>query len=226
MIAVSGWVNEFLNSYPMVSAEVESTSRVLDLVYEGFDLAIRVGKLEESRLAARPLGTIDYGLFACPRYVARQGMPESVEALKHHALIMFTGGSHWSGWHLSRDAEKVKIEAAAKLRVNNSFAVRDALLRSLGVGQLPLMVASDSVKSGRLVQVLPDWASSPVPVHAVFPGNRYLTPKVRAFVDLAVARFPSAGEFSDWRADPRRCHIDGKIGSANRAERDKNLTSP
>jgi len=170
-------------------------------VHEGFDLAIRVGKLEESRLAVRHLGNVEYGLFACPRYVARQGMPESVDSLKHHALIMFTGGSHRSGWQLRRDAETVKIEATAKLRVNNSFAVRDALLRSLGVGQLPLMVASDSVKSGRLVQVSPDWAPSPVPVHAVFPGNRYITPKVRAFVDLALARFPSAKAFSDWRAD-------------------------
>jgi LysR family transcriptional regulator for bpeEF and oprC len=223
MIAVSGWVNEFLDSYPMVLAEVEYTSRVLDLVHEGFDLAIRVGMLDDSRLAARSLGTIEYGLFACPRYVARLGMPESVEALKHHALIMFTGGSHRSGWQLRRDAEMMKIESAAKLRVNNSFAVRDALLRSLGVGQLPLMVASDCVKSGRLVQVLPDWAPSPVPVHAVFPGNRYLTPKVRAFVDLAVARFPSENAFSDWRGNPRRCHPDGRNSSANGAERANNL---
>ncbi len=199
LIAVSGWVGEYLARHPMVAVETEYTSRVLDLVHEGFDLAIRVGPLRESRLAARALGNVEYGLFACPRYVARHGAPESVDALEQHQLLMFVDGSQRGSWQLQRDGETIKIDGPARLRANNSFALRDALLRSLGIGQLPLMVAAELVREGRLVQVLPDWSREPATVHAVFPSNRYLTPKVRAFIDLAVQRFPGPESFADWR---------------------------
>jgi LysR family transcriptional regulator, regulator for bpeEF and oprC len=192
-LAVGRWVDEYLEKNPMVTAEVEYTSRVLDLVHEGFDLAIRLGRVEESRLVARPLGQLDYALFACPRYLERQGRPSTPEQLREHSLVMFSGGTQRRGWTLMRggvERDAVKIEGPARLRVNNSFAVRDALLRSLGIGQLPLLIAMEGLAGERLVPVLPEWRPSAVPVHAVYPSNRYLSPKVRAFVDLALTRFP------------------------------------
>lgn len=198
MLAVGRWVDEFLVANPMVSAEVEYTSRLLDLVHEGFDLSIRVGALQESRLVARPLGQIEYGLFACPRYLERQGQPAEPEQLKAHSLVMFSGGIHRKGWQLlpqgGSQREAQKIDGPARQRVNNSFIVRDALLRSLGIGQLPLLIAADALTAGRLVPVLPNWKPPSVPVHAVYPSNRYLSPKVRAFIDLAITRFPSDNE--------------------------------
>jgi LysR family transcriptional regulator, regulator for bpeEF and oprC len=196
-IAVNAWVSEFMATHPMVAIDLDYSSHIVDLVHEGFDIAIRVGALQESRLAARALGQIEYGLFACPRYLARYGTPETVDALKQHQLLMFVGGSHAGSLRLQRADETIKIDTAPRLRVNNSFALRDALLRSLGIGQLPLMIAAALVRSGRLVSVLPGWSRAPVPVHAVFPSNRYLTPKVRAFIDLAVARFPAPDSYSD-----------------------------
>jgi DNA-binding transcriptional LysR family regulator len=86
------------------------------------------------------------------------------------------------------------VEAAAKLRVNNSFAVRDAAVHGLGIAQLPLAVARDALRDGRLARVLPAWQPPAVPVHAVFPGTRYLTPKVRAFIDHAVDGFDAVRE--------------------------------
>lgn len=196
LLAVGGWVDEYLALWPQVTAEVEYTSRVLDLVHEGFDLAIRVGTPAESRLVARPLGQLDYGLFACPRYLARQGRPASPDDLGGHDLVMFTGGGQRRGWQLlpegGHERDALRVTQPARLRVNNSFAVRDALLRSLGIGALPLLIAAEPVAAGRLVPVLPAWRPPSVPVHALYPSNRYLSPKVRAFVDLAVARFPSA----------------------------------
>jgi len=187
-------LREYLSTYAMVTADVEYTSRVQDLVHEGFDLAIRVGPILESRLVARPLGELEYGLFACPRYLALRGRPENVDQLRQHGLVMFTGGAQRRGWHLlpeggtDRDAER--IDGPARLRVNNSFAVRDALKRGLGIGLLPLLVAADAVEAQALVSVMHEWRPLPVPVHAVYPSNRYLSPKVRAFIDLAIARFP------------------------------------
>ncbi len=192
MLAVNGWVEQFLERYPMASCDVEYTSRVIDLVHEGFDLAIRIGPLPESRLVARKLGQIDYGLFACPRYLQRQGTPATVDELRRHSLVMFSSGSHRNGWNLIRGREQVQMDAPARLRVNNSCAVRDVLLRSLGIGCLPLLVAADEVARGRLVPVLPEWQTPPADVHAVYPSSRYLAPKVRGFIDLAAQRFPEA----------------------------------
>ncbi len=188
-VAVSGWVDEYLYRHPQMACEVEYTSRLLDLVHEGFDLAIRVGALEESRLAARLLGTVEYGLFACPRYLAKHPAPQTPDELRQHDLVLFSDSLQRTAWKLSRGTQTAKVEGHARLRVNNSFAVRDALLRSLGVGRLPLMIAGEAMQAGRLVPVLPEWKPQPAPVHAVFPSNRYLTPKVRCFIDLAVERF-------------------------------------
>lgn len=195
MLAVGRWVEAYLAAHPQVSAEVEYTSRVLDLVHEGFDLAIRIGELPASRLVARRLGQIDYALFASPPYLAQQGAPQTLEALRGHSLVMFSGGAQRRGWQLvpegGSDKEPVRVDHRPRLRVNNSYAVRDALLNGLGIGQLPLLIAAEAVAAGQLVPVLPAWRPVSVPVHAVYPSNRFLSPKVRAFVDLALARFPA-----------------------------------
>jgi LysR family transcriptional regulator, regulator for bpeEF and oprC len=225
MLAVAHWVEEFLAQYPLVSADVEYTSRVLDLVHEGFDVSIRIGALPESRLVARLLGEIEYGLFACPRYLAREGHPQAPEQLQAHSLVMFSGGAQRKGWQLlppgpqeGNQHEMHKVDGPARLRVNNSFVVRDALLRSLGIGQLPLLIAAQGLTAGRLVPVLPDWKLPSVPVHAVYPSNRYLSPNVRAFIDLAVARFPSDSEAARGVASKARCdHANAKAAKAANA---------
>lgn len=194
LLAVGGWIDEYLARHPEVSVEAEYTSRVLDLVHEGFDLAVRIGEVQESRLVARRLGQLEYGLFAAPDYLRRQGLPAEPAELREHALIMFSPGGRRIAWELSLGPgrEVQRITGQARLRVNNSFAVRDAALRGLGIGQLPLLVAAQPGIGEQLVRVLPDWSSPPVPVHAVYPSNRYLSPKVRAFIDLALQRLPQA----------------------------------
>lgn len=189
MIAVSRWIDAYLQRYPQVAVEADFTGRVVDIVHEGFDLAIRVGELPDSRLAARRLGELDYGLFASPDYLARRGIPATPEELSQHDLLVFTAGSHRVGWRLARGSETRRIEAPARLRINNSFAVRDAAIRGLGIAQLPALVADAALASTQLTRVLPDWHPPAVPVHALFPSNRYLTPKVRAFIDHAVQAF-------------------------------------
>ena len=198
MLAVGRWIDAYLERHPQASVEAEYTSRVLDVVHEGFDLAIRVGPLQPSRLVARPLGTMDYGLFACPRYLARRGTPRHPDDLRGHGLVMFTGGRLRRGWDLRAtvggEAQTTKVDGPARLRVDNAYAIRDALLGGLGIGLLPLLVAQEAIESGRLVPVLDAWTREPVVVHALYPSNRYLSPKVRAFVDIAAAMFPRQGE--------------------------------
>src|SRR5512137_538664 len=129
MIAVSRWIDAYLQRYPQVSVEADFTGRVIDIVHEGFDMAIRVGELPDSRLAARRLGELHYALFASPDYLALHGIPVSPDELARHQLLVFTAVSHRAGWRLARGSESRRIEVQARLRVNNSFAVRDAAIR-------------------------------------------------------------------------------------------------
>lgn len=186
MIAVSGWIDRYLADHPEVRVEADFTGRLVDLVHEGYDLAIRVGPLADSTLVARKLGELRYGLYASPRYVARRGAPAQPDDLRQHEALAFAGGSHQPIWTLLRGAEPRRVTLAPRLKANNVFAIRDAAIAGLGIAQLPRVVADDALRDGRLVPVLPEWAPPAVPVQAVFASARYLTPKVRAFIDLGV----------------------------------------
>jgi LysR family transcriptional regulator for bpeEF and oprC len=192
MVAVSRWISSYLQRYPQVQVQSEYTGRLVDLVHEGFDLAIRLGSLPDSSLAARKLGDLEYGIFASPAYLARRGVPISPDDLSHHDRLAFSGGSQSKTWRLQNKAQALEhtlVDTVPRLLVNNSFAVRDAAEQGLGIAQLPLVVVEQQLSQGLLVQVLPQWQPPHVPVHAVFPSARYLTPKVRAFIELGVEAF-------------------------------------
>jgi DNA-binding transcriptional LysR family regulator len=172
-----------------VSVAAHFTSRLVDVIHEGFDLAIRIGPLEETRLAARPLGELRYALYASRAYLKREGTPRAPEDLKAHRPLAFAGGRHRGGITLHRGSLMAKVEGPTRIRVDNVFALRDAAVAGLGVAQLPEIVAR-AAPPGGLQRVLPEWAPASVPVNAVFASNRHLTPKVRAFIDRAVALFP------------------------------------
>jgi LysR family transcriptional regulator, regulator for bpeEF and oprC len=189
MLAVNGWVRDYLLRHPDLNVDLEMTGRVVDIVHEGFDLAVRVGPLADSTLAARKLGDLNYGLFAAPGYLRRQPLPVTPKDLAQHALIRFSGSRLRLVWTFTLGAETQRIEPVARLNVNNSFAVRDAAVEGLGIGQLPWLLAAPLVGAGALHPVLPDWQLPSAPVHAVFASARYLTPKVRSFIDLAVTSY-------------------------------------
>lgn len=192
MAAVGAWVEAYLQRHPLVRVETEYATRDIDLVHEGFDLAIRAGPLPPSRLHARRLGAFRYGLYASPAYLRRHAGPATPSDLAAHALVVFTGDDGGGTWHLTQAGQTVTVRAGAqaRLRVNAGSAVRSALVQGLGIGLLPGMVAQPLVSARQLRQVLPDWEAPALAVNAVYPGSRYLTPKVRAFVDLAVETFP------------------------------------
>ncbi|TCT25179.1 LysR family transcriptional regulator [Thermomonas haemolytica] len=185
MMAVSAWIRDYLGRYPQVRIDADFTSRLVDIVHEGFDLAIRVGPLADSTLTARKLGELSYGLYAAPDYLARRSAPAQPNDLASHETLAFSGGSHQATWSLSRGHALERVTVQPRLKANNVFAVRDAAVAGLGIAQLPVLVADAAVEAGQLRRVLIDWSLPTVPVHAVFASARYLTPKVRAFIDLA-----------------------------------------
>jgi LysR family transcriptional regulator for bpeEF and oprC len=189
LVAVSGWIADYLAAFPQVQVEADYSNRVVDIVHEGYDLAVRVGPLSDSSLAARRLGLLDYGLYASPNYLLRHGRPAGPQDLGAHPLVVYAGTAPQGQWQLSRGEDTQRLKLQPRLRVNTSLAAREALQRGLGIGLLPRRLAEPDGKPAPLQRVLPDWAAPEVPVHAVFASARYLTPKVRAFIDLAAANF-------------------------------------
>jgi LysR family transcriptional regulator for bpeEF and oprC len=189
LVAVSGWIADYLAAFPQVQVEADYSNRVVDIVHEGYDLAVRVGPLSDSSLAARRLGLLDYGLYASADYLHRHGRPVGPQDLSTHPLVVYAGMAAQGQWQLIRGDDTQMLKLQPRLRVNTSLAAREALQRGLGIGLLPRRVAEPAGQPALLQRVLPDWAAPEVPVHAVFASARYLTPKVRAFIDLAAANF-------------------------------------
>lgn len=192
LVAANRWIAAFLQRWPRVELEAEFTSRRADLIHENIDLALRIGALDDSRLVARRLGALRYGLYASPAYIARNGAPEDLQQLaQQHALLMFTTGSGRSGWALrpaGAAGPEQRIDGTARLRSGSNTLLLESCSAGLGIARLPRALGEPAVAAGRLQPVLPGWEAKPAPVSAVFPSNRLLSPTVRAFIDLALAQ--------------------------------------
>lgn len=191
MLGVSGWIAAYLARYPDMQVDADLTGRVVDLIEDGFDVAIRIGPLADSQLVARKLGELQRGLYASPSYLKKNRAPKNVDELAHHSLLMSVTGTNRSEWNFGNAGS---ITGPVRLRVNNNYVVRDAALQGLGIGRMPCLMAQPLVEQGLLLPVLPAIATPPVDVSAVYPNSRFLAPKVRAFVDLAAEEFSKLGK--------------------------------
>lgn len=187
-MVVDSWIAAFLRQFPKVTVEAEYTNRLVDIIHEGFDVAIRVGTLEDSGLSARKLGEVFYGLYATPNYLKQGSRINAVSDLKHHDLIMKATRGR-SNWSLVNGTNSEKVTAAPRCSVNSTIAAKNLALEGLGIAQLPRFMAEPHVAEGTLACVLSGWAEIPAPVHAVFASSRYMDPKVRSFVDLSLSAF-------------------------------------
>ncbi|WP_211877151.1 substrate binding domain-containing protein [Plastoroseomonas hellenica] len=190
---------EFLKIASAVTVEAEYTNRLVDIIHEGVDVAIRIGDLPDSELSARKLGEVRYGLYASPDYLRRAPPLRGTANLANHDLIMHAPRGR-PNWTLINGPRRERIDQAPRCAINNIVAATNMALAGLGIAQLPQYMAEPHVKHGALERVLRDWARTPAPVHAVFASSRYMDPKVRGFVDLAVARFLGEGRADQTQA--------------------------
>lgn len=179
--------------HPEVELFVDLANRRVDLLEEGFDLAIRAGELPDSSLVSRRLGSATARLFAAPAYLRRQGTPVTPDELSRHVLIDNAPAASTPGWTLTHDdGHTLEVPARFGLAANDAALLRELASTGAGIVTLPVFVAAPGVASGRLVPVLPGWATRRVEVHALFPSHKSLSPALRAFVDLAVLRLGPA----------------------------------
>jgi len=179
-------IPEFLKRYPKISIEMVMDDKVADLIGEGFDIAIRGGDLPDSSLIARKLAPLRNVLCASPEYIETHGRPIELSQLTDHNCLIFTYSKDIKEWLFIKDGQTQSVEVTGNYNVNNSEALREALLQGVGIGRLPTFVAGPDIKSGKLVSLFEEYQMPDKTIYAVFPERQYLPSKVRAFIDFAV----------------------------------------
>lgn len=180
-------VNEYLKKYPEANVELDLTGRRVDLIYEGFDLGIRIGPLEDSTLAMRKIGSFKYGLFCSPRLL-RQYKNLNIEMLSKLPTLGFTRVGGKNSWVLFNKIQEEFIEIRPRLFSNNYWALQNAAEAGLGVVFMPIFLAQKALSMGHICQILPNWNSEEIPIHFIYPSQKYLTSKVRSFIDFTIAK--------------------------------------
>lgn len=187
--ALGPLAGEFLARYPEVRLELLCTDRRVDLVAEGFDVAVRAGNLSDSTMMARRLGVLERVVVASPAYVKARGLPRKPADLEGHSCLVFNGGRESNVWALQSGGRSLQVTVSARLVVNDFELLHAAALAGTGVAMLAGHDCTADLASGRLQRVLPGWSSPGAPLHAVYPGGRHPSPKVSAFVDFLRERW-------------------------------------
>ena len=196
-------VADYLEGRPGVSVELVLADRFVNLIEEGFDLALRIGELEDSSLIARRLAPSRLVVCAAPEYLARAGgAPQHPTELASHDCIIdtnFRAADNWpfaaDNWPFQEGQRPFSVKVNGRFAVNNALAVREVLLAGQGIGLCPTYAVGRDLRAGRLQVVLEDFEVLRFGIYAVYPHNRHLAAKVRSFVDFLLDRF---GPSPDW----------------------------
>lgn len=181
-------LSQFCVHYPKINVDIDLTGRFVDLVREGFDVGLRIGPLPDSTLSSRKLGSISYGLFASPNYLQQAKAIRTPEDLSKHPALTYSRAGQGEQWKLVSANESKSIRIKARVKSNNHWLLIGAAENGLGIAFMPSFLAEPALQEKRLTRVLPEWGSAEIPVHAVYPAQRYLSPKVRAFVDFVAEK--------------------------------------
>jgi DNA-binding transcriptional LysR family regulator len=186
---------DFMKKYPAISIDLDLSPRRVDLVAEGFDVAIRMGALpDDASLAARPVLLSTWGLFASPRYTGLHGLPEHPDDLFRYDLLSLPRAVNGlARWKLTRGKTIWERDVPIKTRANSPELLTKLATAALGIATCTDEFAAPHVKKGELVRILPDWAFPQVTGWAVFPGRRLMPAKTRAFLDMLEANFNQGG---------------------------------
>lgn len=186
-------LGKFLERYEHVTADAVFVDRVVNMIDEGHDVAVRIGELSDSSLMATRVGTVRLMVFAAPEYLSRHGTPGHPDDLVNHSLILPLplGGS--PSWNFQKDGKAVSVRPTARLKINTNDAVRDQVARGWGISRLRSYQIAPQLADGSVVPVLEGYEPPPQPIHIIHQEGRLASAKVRTFVDFIVERL---------RADP------------------------
>lgn len=195
MLHLQQAIPAYLRQYPDVQISLNLADRFIDVVEEGFDLVIRIAELEDSSLIARRLAPCRRVLCAAPAYLEEHGTPRVPQDLAIHHCLVYSNELRPDSWRLQGAAGTETVRVNGPLCADNGDVLRAAAVDGLGVTLLPTFIVGADLQSGHLVQVLADYCPAEISIYAVFPSRRFLSAKVRSFVDFMADYF---GEPPQW----------------------------
>ena len=197
---LGGPIARYLRDYPGIRVETMVSDRYVDLVQEGVDVAIRIGRLSDSTLVARNIGTCRMVVCASPAYLTRYGAPRTPQELRKHPRLVFSDAVSPGDWTLlDRRGRAYVIDGPCQLLANNMQLLLAAALEGCGVAYGPSFVFGGALHSGALVRVLPKYSTADLGIHTVVPSSRYVSTKVRHLIDRLATEFGEDPPWDRWR---------------------------
>lgn len=191
-------VARFVKKHPKIRVEVSLSGRVVDLVAEGFDLAVRAGPLRDSSLIARRVGELQSVPYASPKYVARRGVPKDVADLARHDCVLFRAANGKATWELSnKDGAVASVDVTGAVTTDDMSFVRKAVLAGSGIGILPTFLCARAEVMGKLVRVLDDWSLNGAVLHIAYPSARFVPQRVAVLRDYLIRELGKIGKVCD-----------------------------
>lgn len=183
-------LSDFLLAYPDIDIQLLTTNRLVDLIDEGYDLALRVGALADSSLISKYLGSTRLKCFASPKYLAEMGEPKTPDHLVKHRCISMSNNLQSATWRLENRNKQIKEVAINNKVVVYDFTIlRELIVNGSGIGMLPKYLIKEQPYASRAQLVLPSWCSPNIELHAIYPSRRGMTPKLRVFLDFISEKF-------------------------------------
>jgi DNA-binding transcriptional LysR family regulator len=187
-------LGDFLQEYPNITVNMVLNNRYVELISEGFDMAIRIGELEDSTLRARKLAETSKRMIAAPSYFAQYGRPEKIDDLNEHKLLHYSNQANSAVWKITAPSgEKRQVRTAGWLTVNDGQSLLNACISGLGIAYLPAFLYAESMSKGLVEEAIPGLPVEVQGIYAVYPPGRFTQPKVRAFIDFLVDAFADRG---------------------------------
>lgn len=183
-------ISKFLKSYPDIQINIQLTDRRIDMLEEGVDVVIRIGGVDDSNMVARQINTYPLVLCASPDYLKEHGYPKKPKDITNHPCIIdsnFRIGKQWP--IVSPDGTVETIEVKSKIAVNSPRAVMEIAKSGAGIALIPRFIIEDTIANGLLVEILPGYTTLEFGLFAIFPHRRYLSKKIRCFIDFLVDEF-------------------------------------
>jgi len=180
---------QFMARHPKVTLDVSLSDRTVDLVDEGFDAAVRIARLPASSLISRKLSSTRLVLCASPKYLKRHGVPRHPDELAAHAILNYSLLATGDNWEFDGPKGRVVAKVSSRFRSNSGATCRAAALQHLGIILQPTFLVAEDLRSGALVELLPQYRSSEIGVYVVYPTRKHVPPKVRMLVEFLVAAF-------------------------------------
>ncbi|WP_324752606.1 LysR family transcriptional regulator [Roseovarius sp. Pro17] len=191
-------LGKFLDEFSEITVNMVLDNRYVELISEGFDMAVRIGELEDSTLRARKLTDTTKRMIAAPGYIEKYGRPQKIDDLNEHKLLHYSSQAGGSVWKLTAPSgEKRQVRTAGGLSVNDGQSLLNAAISGLGIAYLPSFLYAGAMEKGLVEDVIPDLPVETQGIYAVYPPGRFTQPKVRAFIDFLVHAFADKGP-TEW----------------------------